>query len=175
MRLNTQWLGNGKWCSTRCCCLYLTSFRSACECNTDQHDQPRYAEPGEQVADRGIDRMHALHGDVGHHPMGIAGKEVRSSKHMSFVVYRHRKPMAGLAHQGEAILNRAKRRHLGMVRVNLSPVITGHEQHVVSRLPGLAARAGEVGIETNHIGQPPIRCLDGGHVAISWWERLPRN
>jgi hypothetical protein len=36
------------------------------ERKTDEHDQPRYAEPGEQIADRGIDRAHTLHGDVGH-------------------------------------------------------------------------------------------------------------
>jgi hypothetical protein len=78
--------------------------------------------------------------------------------------------------QGEAVLNRTERRHLGMKRINLWPVISGHEHHVGSRLPGLAKRAGEVGIETNHIGESPIGRLDGRHLAISWWEWIrPRN
>ncbi len=77
MSLNIHWLGNGEWFSTWFCYLCLNYFPSACKRKPDEPDQPCYAEPGEQVADRSIDCVHALRGDVGYHHLGIGGKVVR--------------------------------------------------------------------------------------------------
>ena len=51
----------------------------------------------------------------------------------------------------------------------------GHEHDVSIRLSRLADGAGVVSIETNYIGQPPIGCLNRGHLAITRRLRIPRN
>ena len=79
---------------------------------------------------------------------------------MSFIIHRHRKTITGLPHQRVAVLNRAERGHLGVVGVNRLRIIAGYEQDIGSCLPCLTWRAREVGIPTNHRGQPPIGCLD---------------
>ena len=67
--------------------------------------------------------MYTLHGDVGHHHLGIGAKEVGCCEYMSFVIHCHRQSQVRLCDQGGASLNRFERRHLAMVGVNLSPII----------------------------------------------------
>jgi len=73
MRPNTQWSGNGERLDARRRLSCRVSRPSSCDRYDDEPNQPRDAEPGEQVADVGIDRVHSLHGDIGHHHLGIGG------------------------------------------------------------------------------------------------------
>jgi len=48
--------------------------------DSDKHYEPRETEPREHVADRRIDRPHALHGDAGNHHLWIRGEVIAGGK-----------------------------------------------------------------------------------------------
>ena len=68
------------------------------------------AQPGEQIADYGIDCADAAHRHVSDHDLLAGGEEVGCSQDVAFVIDHHRQPMAGLPHEHKAILDCSKYR-----------------------------------------------------------------